>query len=179
LFEAVSAANKVVRTASEADPLLKGSGTTLTAVVANGTQGTIVHVGDSRIYVVRNGKAFQMTRDHTLIGELIDRGHINRSAAEQHPLRHVLTQVIGTEGRLDPDVEELTLEGAHWLILATDGFSKSVTTEQLERLCLEEGTSTAERLCRSLMKAAAGASPDDVTVAVVRALPAVAGSCQM
>jgi protein phosphatase len=167
LVEGMAAADQAVRRLGEGDPSKRGCATTLSAVVATGNRILFVHIGDGRIYMVGPDAFAQVTRDHTLVAELIERGHIGRDAAGRHPLRHVVTQAIGGAARLEPDVGEQVLEPGHWCILTTDGFSKRVDESQLERLCRAEGGGSAEQLCRSLIRVAAADSLDDVTVAVV------------
>jgi serine/threonine protein phosphatase PrpC len=171
LLEAVSVADNAVRSAGAQDACLSGSGTTLSAVVARGAHATLVHVGDSRIYSIKREGVFQLTRDQTLVAELVERGHLAASAAGRHPLRHVVTQVLGSARSLEPEIDDVSLEGVQWLILATDGLSNAITEHRLEELCRREGMSTAEQLCRSLIEAAVPESPDDVSVAVVGMSP--------
>ncbi len=98
LREAVASANRRVRSAAAANPLLTGMGTTLSAVVFSGPNGRTVHVGDSRIYLFRGGKLIPLSRDHTLVQELVRCHQIPADHVPHHPLRNVLSRCIGTDG---------------------------------------------------------------------------------
>jgi serine/threonine protein phosphatase PrpC len=101
LSGAVAAANSEVSRRSQSEPDLEGMGTTLTALLIDGTDAHLVHVGDSRCYLLREGALVQLTDDHTLVQALIDQGRITRDEASEHPHRSVITRAIG----VGPDIE--------------------------------------------------------------------------
>lgn len=172
LREAVTRANREVRMAGEANPLLAGLGTTLSAAVMQGEGGKLVHIGDSRIYLFHNGKLQQLTRDHTLVAELVERKHISPEGAKRYPLRNVLARALGTEPMVEADVADLTLGHGDWLVLATDGLTNALETAELAHLVSESAVETAATLCRNLIRAAVQKQPvDNVTVAAVRLAP--------
>lgn len=169
LRRALARANSEVRSIGAADPLFSGLGTTLSAVVMNGTQGKLVHVGDSRIYLFRDGELRQLTRDHTLAAELLERKHVSPEGARRHPLRHVLSRSLGSQDVVEPDLGDLVLTRSDWLILATDGLTKALAPERLRHLLAAGTAENAEAMCREVMKAAISQNPDDnVTLAVAR-----------
>lgn len=175
LSAAVATANQRIRSLGETDPELAGLGTTMSAVVLDGTEANTIHVGDSRIYLFRSGQLQLITRDHTLVTELVERNHLTPDEASRYPLRHVLSRSLGTQPTVDPDIDKLRLLTLDWLVLATDGLSKVLTDEQLEGIMQANAQSTAGDMCRTIMKEALGRAPRDnlsLVTALVAARPA-------
>jgi protein phosphatase len=169
LRSAVAAANRKVRSLSEADPSLSGLGTTLSAVVLSGNKGKIVHVGDSRVYIFGKGGLCQITRDHTLVAELLERKHISPEGAKRYPMRNVLSRCIGPQETVEPDIFDFELRPGDWLLLATDGLSKSLSEDQLRKTLQNSSMTNAERVCGDVMRTAAQHSlMDDATAIVAR-----------
>ncbi len=170
LRDAVAQANEALLTMARQDPLLAGLASTLAALVTDGRHAKIVHVGDSRVYRFADGRLVQLTTDHTVVMELVSRNLLSSEAARKHQLRNVLSRSIGMEAGADPDIAAIELSGCEVLILATDGFSKSVAEEQVvELLSSSADADTAEQLCRKLMcLASASPAPDNISIAVVR-----------
>jgi serine/threonine protein phosphatase PrpC len=150
------------------DPALRGLGTTLTAVVSLGKDLLVAHVGDSRVYRLRQGTLSQLTRDHTLAQELVDQGRLDRQEAAGHRLRHVLTRVLGGQGQeLRADVRVHSLENGDCLLLCTDGLTDMVKEDTIATFLASD--KPAGEVCRLLMDAALEAGgKDNVTVVVAR-----------
>jgi protein phosphatase len=166
LGEAVIAANSAVR--READRLeLVGMGTTLTALLIRGSTATIAHIGDSRAYLVRKGELRQLTRDHTLVSLLIDSGVIQPEEAALHPERHVLTQAIGTQATVHPEVRQFRFAKGSRFLLSSDGLHDVVPADGILDLAQRPDL---EEAARSLVDAAnAHGGPDNITVVMVDA----------
>ena len=169
LREACIAANRAVRTISKTQPTLRGLGTTLLAAVLTAETGRLLHVGDSRALLLGEGGLRQLTRDHTLIEELVERNVLDADSAQRSPLRNVLSRVIGTQESVEPDIIDVTLEPSDWLVLATDGLAKAMTAERLAVVMEAAAATSAEAMCRAIMQAAMeNPPPDNCTVVVVR-----------
>jgi len=169
LRKAVSAANKAVHEIVRTDPRMAGMGTTLSAAVLPGTGGRIVHVGDSRIYRYRQGRLEQLTEDHTLEAEML--AHDMLPQAGEFAMRHVLSRAVGTQPTVEPHIAGLDLGGEDWLLLATDGFYNAIPAERMQDIAIVNAAASAHVLCRTLVRAALDAGPqDNVTLAVVRRL---------
>jgi protein phosphatase len=126
-----------------ADPTLFGMGTTLTLVCSLGADMIIGHVGDSRAYLFRGGRLEQLTRDHTIVRVLLDKGMIGLEEAARHPLRNVLLNVLGSRGDpVDAEVDQLRLADGDRILLCTDGLTDMIPD-----------TAIAEVLGRSLPSA--------------------------
>jgi protein phosphatase len=161
---AVEAANRLIREAAGADPASDGMGTTMTAVLLSGDQLAVVHVGDSRCYLLRHGRLRQLTRDDTLVQALVDQGLLTPDEARRHPQRSLVTRAVqGTD--VVPTTAALTAEPGDRLLLCSDGLSdvvddhaigQALTTYRDRRQCAEQLVKLAQQ---------AGA-PDNVTVVV-------------
>jgi protein phosphatase len=137
----------------------------------DGGEGKVVHVGDSRVYLFRNKELVQLTRDHTLTAELVERQHISPEGAKRHPLRHMLSRSLGTADQVEPDICDVRLWLGDRLILVTDGLTKSLQTDDLSRVLCESIQRDAEGTCRAIMDAALERGPtDDLTTVVVQFL---------
>lgn len=169
LRSAVRAANAAVLAAAEAEPFLEGMGTTLSAAVLTEDGGKVVHIGDSRVYRFAGGHLKKLTRDHTLVAELVELDRLREDSVEDFPLKNVLSRTLGTKEAVQPDIADLSLGPGEWLLLATDGLSDAVSDERLEEIVAGAGTTGAEGLCRAIVDSALkGRLADNVTVAVVR-----------
>jgi serine/threonine protein phosphatase PrpC len=166
LTAAAVAANAAVARRSNEDPDLEGMGTTLTALLLEGTTAHLVHVGDSRAYLLRDGVLVQLTDDHTLVQALIDQGRITREQAGTHPHRSVITRAIGVANEVEIDARSLPLQPDDVLLLCSDGLTGVVEDERITDL-LTDGS--LEATVDALIGAANEAGgPDNVTVLLVR-----------
>jgi PPM family protein phosphatase len=167
LRDAVHRANRTVSQMAEDEPLYRGMGTTLTAVLVEGRRLHVAHVGDSRAYLLRDGTFNQLTDDHTLVQHLIDEGQISRQEAATHPQRSIITRAIGVAPEVDVDSMTLDLVPGDQILLCSDGLTGVVSDEDIERaLRLDEDEDT---IIRGLIEQAnEGGGPDNITVVVLR-----------
>jgi PPM family protein phosphatase len=164
---ALREANRQVFEAARAHHAARGMGCTAEVILIDGGTAVVGHVGDSRVYRHRRGKLIQITRDHTIVGRLIELGQITEAEAEIHPRRSELHQAIGGRPEVYPDVYAVTLEPGDWLVACSDGLSNQVTEETIEGVLKD--SRSAERAARRLVNLAlAEGALDNVTVAVVR-----------
>ena len=155
------------------DPELSGMGTTMTAAYSIGADLFIIHVGDSRAYLLRDGRLHQLTRDQTLVQTLVDLGELTPEGASSHPLRHVLTHALGLhQGRVSVEAQRCKLRDGDYLLVCTDGLTEMVRNEQISQLLLRG--LPAKDDCQSLVDLALqNGGKDNVTVALARySLPA-------
>jgi PPM family protein phosphatase len=161
-------ADASVVAAAVGNPGLSGMGTTLTMAYSLGTDLFVAHVGDSRCYLYRGGELHQLTRDHTLVGELVEKGLIQPEDAGAHPYRHVITNVVGgPKAGLHAEVHRMTLEPGDTIVLCTDGLTGMVKDPQIATVLANAATPRAasEELVR-LANEQGGR--DNVTVIVAR-----------
>jgi protein phosphatase len=149
-------------------PQLWGMGTTLTMAYSLGRDLFVIHVGDSRGYLFRQGHLEQVTRDHTLVQELLDRGHLRPEEASKHQFRHVITNVVGgTEQGVRPEIHKLTVQAGDVLLLCSDGLTEMVPNEDIAAVLASapEPQAACERL---IDMANDRGGKDNVTAVVVR-----------
>ena len=131
LDSAITAANIEVYDMAYSRPDLKGMGTTVIAVVVRDNVAHIAHAGDSRAYIVNKDGVEQITVDHSLVQNLVDRGEITKEEAEHHPNKNVITRALGVDKRIDVDFSEVDLQENETLILCTDGLSNCVNNAEI------------------------------------------------
>ena len=145
------------------DPKLHGFGTTMTLAASVGLNLFIAHIGDSRAYLFRRGKLHQLTRDHTLAGELYEAGQITLAQVATHHLRHVLTRNLGRQKTSKPDVQKLSLEPGDCLLLCSDGLNDMVSNDKIAAI-LAQGKASAILSQELIDLALAAGGKDNVTV---------------
>lgn len=168
LITAVSAANSIVTEAAQKESGIV-MGTTCVAVVVSGRRAYIVNVGDSRGYRLFTSEDSeciqQVTKDHSHVQDLIDRGEITEEQARTHPDRNKITRAIGAESMVTPDYFELELAPGDMLLLCSDGLSSYVDDMDILDVCFEN---PPELVCQSLIDCAnASGGHDNISVALV------------
>ena len=160
-------ANEMLSDVVYEHPELAGLGTTVSAILRVGRQVVIAHIGDSRIYLLREGNLSQVTVDHTFVQRLIDSGRITEEEAHDHPRRSVLMRVLG-DVDASPEIDTVVLdvaEGDRWM-LCSDGLTGVVYSDRLKPFLVE--AETADDAADTLVQASlTGGAPDNVTVVVV------------
>lgn len=167
VLEAIADANREIRELSANDPDHSGMGTTVTAALVGPGEARILHVGDSRAYVVRGGTIRQVTDDHSLVGELMRQGQLSHEEAERHPSRNIITRAIGAEPTVSVDQVPLALESGDVLVLCSDGLSTMITGDEIARI-VDSATSLAAAVERLVEAALAAGGSDNVTVVLAR-----------
>ncbi|SHE64536.1 PP2C family protein-serine/threonine phosphatase [Streptoalloteichus hindustanus] len=163
LREAVHAGNGAIAELVASDPDLEGMGTTLTAVLFAGSRIGLVHVGDSRAYLLRDGVFSQITHDDTFVQSLIDEGRITAEEAATHPQRSLLLRAL-TGHEVEPSLNVREARAGDRYLLCSDGLSGVVSSETLaEALRIQDPQACADRLIELALK---GGGPDNVTVIV-------------
>jgi protein phosphatase len=166
LNEAAIEANARIAERIETDPHLEGMGTTLTAALFDGYRANLAHIGDSRAYLLRDGRLRMLTHDHTFVQSLVDEGRITPEEAEVHPHRSLIIRAL--EGRQDarPDLFAIDLEPGDRLLLCSDGLDNAgVKDPVIEAILLR--SATPDEAAAALVEAALRqGSPDNVTCVV-------------
>ena len=116
----------------EEDPQLEGMGTTLTALLWTGQRLGLVHVGDSRAYLLRDGVLTQITQDHTWVQRLVDEGRITEEEATTHPQRSLLMRALGSGDHVEPDLSIREVRVGDRYLICSDGLSGVVCHQTLE-----------------------------------------------
>ena len=139
LHAAVERANReVYRTALDNEGM-SGMGTTFSALAQQDGDVLLAHVGDSRVYLVRHGALMQLTTDHTLVEEMVQRGMLTPREARVHPRRNIITRALGTEPWVDVDTIQLSIRPGDAFFLCSDGMTNYVEERDILRAALAEG----------------------------------------
>ena len=174
LLNAAHLANKNIYESAEANPQQQGMGATLSAAWVNEEKLSVVHVGDSRVYLLRSGVLQQLTSDHSLVAEQVRRGILTAAEAEHSELQSVLLRALGTHPEVEVDAEEHTLFPGDILLLCTDGLTRMVAEQKIAATLQTESDPgrAAEKL---VAQANENGGADNVTVVVVHMEPKEGG----
>ena len=166
LETAVAGANRAVYTRSlQSGGALDGMGSTLCAAVICGGTALIANVGDSRCYLLRDGVLHRLTKDHTVVAELVRQGRLTPEEAAHHPDRHAITRAIGVEPEVQPDYTVADLVSGDVLLLCSDGLYNALTAEELTAL-LPEVLQSGD-IHTLINRANAAGGPDNITAVLM------------
>ena len=168
LVESLTAAHTRILNFAEQHPAFQGMGTTCTALVVLGHQLYFAHVGDSRLYLMRQNQILRLTRDHSYVGRLVESGLVRPEDAENHPQRHILTAALGAgrEVAVDGPEHSTPLRDGDTLLLCTDGLWSVVSESELEMAVAQAAPTEC---CAALVKLARErGGPDNITLQVLR-----------
>ncbi|MBP2050870.1 protein phosphatase [Streptomyces griseochromogenes] len=169
LDTAVQRANDQLRAMVEEDPQLEGMGTTLTALLWTGQRLGLVHVGDSRAYLLRDGVLTQITQDHTWVQRLVDEGRITEEEAATHPQRSLLMRALGSGDHVEPDLSIREVRAGDRYLICSDGLSVVVSHQTMEET-LASYQGPQETVQELIQLALRGGGPDNITVIVADVL---------
>jgi hypothetical protein len=160
----VRRASSAIFEAAWAKPELRGMGTTLTAVLVHGGRAHLVHAGDSRCYMFRDGHLKQLTDDHSWIAEQLRSGQISEAEAKSSKFRHVITKSIGFERDIEADMKSVPVSAGDCFLLCSDGMSNYIEHGELERIV---AMTWYRRLPETLIELANSRGGDDNITVVV------------
>ncbi|NLC68027.1 MAG: Stp1/IreP family PP2C-type Ser/Thr phosphatase [Clostridiaceae bacterium] len=144
-----------------------GMGTTLVVALFFNGKLHVVHIGDSRAYIIRNGKMTQITIDHSYVEELIKNGSLTRGEAENHPQKHVITRALGCFEKAEVDIFTCDVCEDDIFLLCTDGLTNMLSDDEIKSIVIDNEEPQAA--CSELVKAAnANGGNDNITVIVIR-----------
>lgn len=169
LGTAVQRANDQLLHMVQEDPQLEGMGTTLTALLWTGQRLGLVHVGDSRAYLLRDGVLTQITQDHTWVQRLVDEGRITEEEATTHPQRSLLMRALGSGERVEPDLSIREVRVGDRYLICSDGLSGVVSHQTLEDT-LAGYQAPHETVQELIQLALRGGGPDNITCIVADVL---------
>lgn len=168
LASAIRAANDVIHRESWSRPDYTGMGTTVVAALLREEVLAIAHVGDSRLYLIRNGTIQALTTDHSWVAEQILKGVMTEAEAERSPRRNIVTRALGVESRVDVELTEVPAKSGDMLLLCSDGLTRDVRQDDL--LHILKGSEDLPTMSDRLIAMANEAGGDDNTTVVVVAL---------
>jgi serine/threonine protein phosphatase PrpC len=174
LLNAAHQANKKIYESAEVNPQQQGMGATLTAAWINEEKLSVVHVGDSRVYLLRSGVLQQLTSDHSLVAEQVRRGILTAAEAEHSELQSVLLRALGTQPEIEVDAEEHTLFPGDIVLLCSDGLTRMVA-EQKIAATLQSESDPGSAAGKLVAQANENGGADNITVVVVHMEPKETG----
>jgi PPM family protein phosphatase len=165
LRTAVDEAARRLTDVADSDPSLRGTGTTLVALLVDGTRVGVAHVGDSRAYLLRDGELHQLTHDHTLVQSLIDEGRLTADEAADHPRRSVLVRTLQEGSPAEPDLFSVEGRVGDRFLICSDGVTTVLTDEEIQEV-LVDVAEPADAVDRMIELANDGGGPDNITCVV-------------
>ena len=167
LSDAVNKANECILEYAEGHSGASGMGTTLVAARFAEGRFTIAHIGDSRIYLMRNGSLLQLTEDHSLVMEQVRRGIMTVDEAKKSTAQHIITRALGTEDNSPPDLAEFPAEPGDTLLLTTDGILRHIEDPNIHDI-LANAASLQAACDRLIDTAIAAGGEDNATCVIIR-----------
>jgi serine/threonine protein phosphatase PrpC len=166
---AIEYANATVHGEGVRVPELMGMGTTVTAVVQRREMVYFGQVGDSRAYLIRAGQMKQMTKDHSLVQQLVDEGLLDASEMETHPDKNVILRSLGVKPEVEVDVSHIPIADQDMFLICSDGLSGLITDAEMLEIVLKGGAGSLRAICEELVDAANNAGGhDNITVQIIR-----------
>jgi len=167
LLNSVHMSNEIVYGASQSNIKNKGMGTTVTALLVDKDKFAVAQVGDSRLYLLRDGVLKQVSRDHSLVAEQVAKGLITEEQAEQSDIKNVLTRALGISDKIEVDIDEYKLKSGDRFLLCSDGLVRMVDNKTIEEKLKSD--KTPKEICDELISLAnEGGGKDNITLIVVK-----------
>jgi protein phosphatase len=168
LYDATVFANHLIHQQGRSDPQFQGMGATFTGIGITPGAADIIQVGDSRAYLLRNGKIYQVTKDQSLVQQLIDAQQISAEEAETHTLKNVILQALGAQNEIYPVSARLEPCNNDVFLLCSDGLSNKVSAAEMQRIVVDD-FDALEKACSELVKLAnENGGEDNITVVVAK-----------
>lgn len=174
MAEAVLRANERILAEADADPQRAGMGTTLTALQVSPSTGdfALAHVGDSRAYVFSQRRLRQLTRDHTWVQEMVDKGELSEEMGVGHPLRHILSRALGIGRPVEPEIISGQGQPGDLFLLCTDGLVGMISDAEIEDRLVADQRESLDRILSGLVSLAnERGGTDNITVTLLRLMP--------
>ncbi len=166
LIHAISYANLQIFMTGSQDAALNGMGTTVVALLSTDKESVIGFVGDSRLYLMQNGYLTQLTKDHSMVNEYVQKGLITPEAAEHHPQKHVLSRAMGTAPEVEVEAFTRTPQPGDTYLLCSDGLSNKLSAEQMYAI-LKQSKNINDASKQLVQSAIQAGGEDNITVLLV------------
>lgn len=165
LKEAIATANKLLMEEAAEDETKQGMGTTLVAATVIDRRLYVANIGDSRLYII-DGDIHQVTRDHSLVAEMVRIGEVDVSEARKHPDKNIITRAIGAEEGVEADFFEVELKAHDRILICTDGLTNMVEDSAIRDIIMQEAP-LEERVAQLVKAANDGGGRDNITVMMI------------
>ncbi|WP_424244811.1 protein phosphatase [Elusimicrobium posterum] len=172
MLMAADYANFTIYKMAHENQLYRTMGTTLSAMVIDGKKAIAIHIGDTRIYLLRKGNFTQLTTDHSLAWEHIKRGLLKKEEAEKSAVQNVLTRAMGIKKEVEFDILEFGIAEGDVLFMCSDGINKGMTDEEIKRYLLKAEKTSIGKLCKAIVKKAnENDGKDNISAIVIKVMP--------
>jgi protein phosphatase len=169
LCESIREANAAIYRTARERPECAGMGTTIVAMLLRGDKVYFAHVGDSRLYRFRAGRLEPLTRDHSVVQELVNRGLLTEPEARATIAKNLVTRALGVEPQVEVDCGEATFQGSDIFLLCSDGLNDVLDDEEIARLLAEEPGRDLAAIAEAMIRSAnARGGPDNISVILAR-----------
>jgi protein phosphatase len=166
--QSIEKANTAIIEAAARNPVYAGMGTTVVLALVHSNRLIAAHVGDSRLYRLRNNTLKPLTKDHSLVQQWIDQGIVSVEEARHSPYRSILTRALGVESSVHPDIHADSVRKGDIYLLCSDGLHNVVPDQRIQSV-LQSGDNSLQAMAAALIRMANDAGgPDNVTVALIR-----------
>ena len=166
LEKAIQSANRLIRQRSFEDEDLSGMGTTVVAATIDEDRLCVANVGDSRLYVINNREIKQITRDHSLVEEMVRMGGLQREQARSHPDKNIITRAIGAQDEVEIDFFQMTLSKDDIILMCSDGLTNMIDDEEI-RMILQGQRDIVEKAETLVNAANNNGGKDNIAVILV------------
>ena len=163
---AVEEANRKVLEESKLHVEMSGMGTTMVLVTIIDDYAYVANVGDSRLYLIED-QILQITKDHSLVQEMVKRGLITKEEAREHPDKNIITRALGAEKTVDVDFFDIRLEQGDWILMCSDGLSNMVPDKTIEAIILNPETDPTEKGQELIKMANRNGGKDNIAVILI------------
>ena len=166
LARAIDSASAEIHSLVARDPALRGMGTTLVVAVCQPECVTLGHVGDSRAYLIREGRIRRLTQDHSVVEQMVNAGQITPEEARRHHLRNIITRSLGFDASARPELQTLPWAGGDYLLLCTDGLTGMLEDEEIAGVFARPRADLAGVCAKLIALANARGGSDNVSAVV-------------
>lgn len=166
MLSAITTANIIVHERALSDENLQGMGTTIVAVIIKDGLACIAHVGDSRAYLLNQSNIIQITKDHSLVQQMLDSGQITQEQFEHHPIKNIITRAVGVKDKIDIDFDFIQLNDDETLLVCSDGLNGELEKEDI--LSIYQQTQFDDLIKTYIDAVNENGGKDNVTVVAVK-----------
>ncbi len=165
----ITIANREIFFEASLDEEKSGMGTTVVVATIENDTLKVANVGDSRLYVLSKGDLVQVTRDHSVIEEMVRKGEVSREMAQKHPKRNLITRAVGAEEEVRIDLFDVDLPEVEAVLMCTDGLTTMVSDEKIAEI-MSLGMTVEHKVAALVKEANAGGGKDNITVLMIESL---------
>lgn len=164
-FEAINVANSIIYEISSKEKALSGMGTTVVMAIIIENTAHIFHIGDSRAYLIKSNEVKQLTKDHSLVQEMVDIGQLTKQDAKTHPKKNIITRALGISKNIEAEYTNIELDDTDILLLCTDGLINHINEDEFINLVVEK---ELKKSCEKLVELALDrGGKDNITVIIL------------